>query len=188
MPTPLVLDCFCNECSQFDSNPNGPEDNRTHSYELYGVIMHLGSSMASGHYVAYTRAPDHHDSYRDCDRDNSKSSTTSDLAKSLNILKFFKPRTTNGNDSSGGPAVCRGKDCCGVRLGRAAIENALNGAVRSSRGSTQLWLECDDDVVRTLSSDEFQALLGCKKNSPATPYLLFYSKMKGGPCGNASSD
>lgn len=193
MPTPLVLDCFCNECSPGTTAEGRPQ----HAYELYGVIMHLGASMASGHYVAYTRAPDQLDAaYQDCDRDSSVrvTSTTSELAKSMNFLKFFRPRgggssmggTAEGSNSEG--SVCRGRDCCGVRLAQAHIENALNGTSSRASAAAHLWLECDDDVVRTLSSDELESLLSCKKNSPATPYLLFYSRVKTSVAENTGTD
>lgn len=195
MPTPLILDCFCDQCTQL------PEDKKLHSYQLYGVIMHLGATMASGHYIAYTRASDHQIEYSDCCRENSKSvsfsSSTSEVTKTINLFKLFKPKfhsnsPNNSNESLksnvtvNGPSLCRSKDCCGIKLSKSVIENAINNTTREMRSrnsgksseENQLWLECDDDVVRTLSTEEFQNLLSCKKNSPATPYLLFYSKIK----------
>lgn len=198
MPTPLILDCFCNDCNKLAKN-------KLHSYQLYSVVMHLGATMASGHYIAYTRAPDYHHEYIDCARENSKgvnfSSGTSDLTKTMNFLKFFKPKSnsTSSNSSSSNdslktglcinasknspnlPTLCKSKDCCGVKLSKSVMENAINNSSRGKNSTfydnEQLWLECDDDNVRTLSTEDFQNLLSCKKNSPATPYLLFYSKI-----------
>lgn len=62
MPTPLMLPCFCEQCCQL------PEDDRPHNYQLYGVIMHLGATIASGHYVAYVRASDLSADYHHCER------------------------------------------------------------------------------------------------------------------------
>jgi len=52
MPTPLTLACFCEQCCPI------PEEKRPHHYELFGVIMHLGATIASGHYVAYVKGID----------------------------------------------------------------------------------------------------------------------------------
>lgn len=203
VPTPLVLECFCDQCS------NLAHEQKLHSYQLYAVIMHLGATMASGHYIAYTRASDHHHEYTDCCRDHSKlvNFSTATTEKSINFLKFLKPKSlSNNSDSiksglnhvtnkggvSNGIGGCRSMDCCGIKLSKSVIENAINSSNRdgnktssssSSRSSTDgddghLWLECDDDVVRTLSTKDFQKLLSSKRSKPATPYLLFYSKIK----------
>lgn len=194
MPTPLVLDCFCDECS------NVSEGEKLHSYQLYGVIMHLGATMASGHYIAYTRASDHQTEYYDCCRDSHKNHS-SEMSKTMNLLKFLKPKLNDAkaaaaagvakNGPVSAPPLCKSKDCCGIKLSKSVIENVINSSareVRSPRAKLDMWLECDDDVVRTLSADEFQSLLGCRKNSPSTPYLLFYSKMKERSSSASSSD
>lgn len=50
-PTPisLRLDCFCIEC-----NAN-TERKFYHEYHLYGVIVHLGETPKSGHYMTYIK-------------------------------------------------------------------------------------------------------------------------------------
>lgn len=53
MPTSFTLYCFCEECSKIKK----PRD-RPHYYELYSIIMHLGSTIASGHYVTYVKTFD----------------------------------------------------------------------------------------------------------------------------------
>lgn len=204
MPTPLILDCFCNDCSRLD-------DKKLHTYQLYSVIMHLGATMASGHYIAYTRASDYYSEYCECARENPKgvsfSSGTSDLTKTMNLFKLFKPKNSSlgsgsseclkfglsNNSNKNGPILpCKSKDCCGVKLSKSIIENAINNTTRGKNSrffdNEQLWLECDDDSVRTLSTEEFQNLLSCKKNSPVTPYLLFYSRIKENSCSSSSSE
>jgi len=52
IPTPFVLDCFCRHCRQ----PPDGRKGKQHHYRLYAVIMHLGSTLLSGHYIAYVRA------------------------------------------------------------------------------------------------------------------------------------
>lgn len=208
LPTPLVLDCFCDQCSHLD------DDKKLHSYQLYSVIMHLGATMASGHYIAYTRASEYRYEYNDCVKESSKvtfSSASSD-GSNKSFFKFFKQKvntpilnsSSNESIKSGlsnikngplnGPTLCKSKDCCGIKISKSVLENAINSSARDVRlkkstDSGQIWLECDDDVVRTLSTEEFQnQILGCKKNSPATPYLLFYSKIKENPSSSSSSD
>lgn len=199
IPSPLILECFCDKCS------NEPNGQKLHSYQLYAVIMHLGSTMASGHYIAYTRASDYHTEYVNCCRDHSKLASLSSNAaeKSLSFFKYFKPKSNADsiksslnhfhvrNGSSNHDVInCKSLDCCGIKFNKSVIENAINNSAKDTKLSLRnneqvngsedehLWLECDDDVVRTFSTKEFQKLLNCKRNSPATPYLLFYSKMK----------
>lgn len=50
-PTPLELDCFCTSCIK---NQN-TEECIDHKYRLYGVNVHLGETLRSGHYIAYVR-------------------------------------------------------------------------------------------------------------------------------------
>lgn len=211
IPSPLILECFCEKCSM---QLNG---HKLHSYQLYGVIMHVGSTMASGHYIAYTRASDYHYEYVNCCRDNSKflNFSSSSTEKSLNFLKFLKPKLNSNSDSiksslnylnsnkhgsTSDVNNCKSVDCCGIKFNKSVIENINNtnkdGKLSLRNNSEQisysddshLWLECDDDVVRTFSTKEFQKLLNCKRNSPATPYLLFYSKIKESTQDENSSD
>ena len=136
MPTPLVLACFCEQCCHL------PEEERPHHYELFGVIMHLGATIASGHYVAYVKASENVCDYYHCDRDKRKSSSLSSASSSKagssssgdkmgSILKFFRQRSSNsGSDISkhhgAGNGLyyrhtCRSMDCCGVRLNRSLM-------------------------------------------------------------------
>lgn len=143
MPTPLTLACFCEQCCPI------AEDQRPHRYELFGVIMHLGATIASGHYVAYVKASENVCDYYHCDRDKRKSSSLSSASaggktgsnssgdKMGSILKFFRPRSSNSNNAdvpnkqhhSTGNGVyyrhtCRSMDCCGVRLNRSLMNGA----------------------------------------------------------------
>lgn len=49
-PPPLQLDCFCVECI------GNVEGTRNHEYRLYSIIVHLGETLRSGHYITYTKA------------------------------------------------------------------------------------------------------------------------------------
>lgn len=181
LPTPLELECFCETCCQIE---NGFP---SHRYKLCCVIMHLGGTMASGHYIAYVRASDPSNFYADCSHDMPKTSlSASSSEKSINILKqlkYLKPRafssTVNGlpKSSTSGFRLCRSIECCGVKLNRSIIENVLNNHSQKNNQFEDVWLECDDETIRPISSQEFEDLLGCKSNSTSTPYLLFYSKI-----------
>lgn len=191
LPTPLELACFCETCcQQLEGIPQ-------HRYQLCCVIMHLGGTMASGHYIAYVKATDHFADYMDCTKDIPKSSlSASSSEKSLSILKYLKPKSSvidskNGLPSSksvNGLRMCKSMDCCGVKLNKNIVENVINSYARRTAGQDywqpsssvvqeEMWLECDDETVRPISSQELQDLLGYKPNSTSTPYLLFYSKV-----------
>ena len=151
MPTPLTLACFCEQCCPL------PEEKRPHHYELFGVIMHLGATIASGHYVAYVKASENVCDYYHCDRDKRKSSSLSSASsggksgntfsgeKMGSILKFFKHRSSNSSNSdvpskqhhSTGNGVyyrhtCRSMDCCGVRLNRSVM-NGVDSLMQKSQ-------------------------------------------------------
>ncbi|XP_063230219.1 ubiquitin carboxyl-terminal hydrolase 1 [Bacillus rossius redtenbacheri] len=141
MPTPLRLACFCEKCLLL------PEEERPHEYELYGVIMHLGATIASGHYVAYVRASDGEHDYHHCERDRRKAHSLTAAGKPASqgsgsgekvggLFKFLsRPKSSAGGsaDPSGkllGPntgyrsarLACRSMDCCGVKLGQSLAD------------------------------------------------------------------
>ncbi|XP_039289966.1 ubiquitin carboxyl-terminal hydrolase 1 [Nilaparvata lugens] len=186
MPTPLNLSCFCEECS------HQPDNQRKHRYQLFGVIMHLGATMASGHYVAYVRGGrECGGEYEHCTRGkrktaslsgaNSKHSSNSSekaggLMRLLKIKSNSGSAATNGNSAAGNQQSfyqsCRSADCCGLRM-RGADGNDTT----RHDCDTSSWLECDDDSVRSVSRAQMEEILtGNKssKNSALTPYLLFY--------------
>lgn len=187
LPTPLKLDCFCESCCQLQS------DLLLHRYELCCVIMHLGATMASGHYIAYVKITDHYKNYTDCTRDLPRGTlSASSSEKSLNILKLLKPKALSSSiienkngiiasKSGGGIGICKSIDCCGIKLNKNVVENVVNsyGKKHGTTNNVQedMWLECDDDNVRPISNKEFQELLGYKASSTSTPYLLFYTKI-----------
>ncbi|XP_045468882.1 ubiquitin carboxyl-terminal hydrolase 1 [Harmonia axyridis] len=185
LPTPLELDCFCESCCKL----NGDEVS-SHYYKLSCIIMHLGGTMASGHYIAYVKASNYYNSYHDCSRDMPKTGLSASCSeKSLNILKFLKPRAVanslmeakNGISSKNilnGLKICKSIDCCSVKLNKNVLENALNSQFKKNDHEEDMWLECDDESIRFLKSEELAQVLSYKPNSTATPYLLFYTKIK----------
>ncbi|XP_044756489.1 ubiquitin carboxyl-terminal hydrolase 1 [Coccinella septempunctata] len=185
LPTPLELDCFCESCCKLDEEELPP-----HYYKLSCIIMHLGGTMASGHYIAYVKASNYYNSYHECSRDMPKTGLSASCSeKSLNILKFLKPRAVanslmeakNGISSKSilnGLKICKSIDCCSVKLNKNVLENALNSQFKRNDHEEDMWLECDDESIRFLKSEELTQVLSYKPNSTATPYLLFYTKMK----------
>lgn len=182
LPTPLEMACFCETCCNLKENETPP-----HRYRLCCVIMHLGASMASGHYIAYVKASDHFEDYAECSRNIPKGSlSASSSEKSLNFLKYFKPRTIGGSLSENksilsksmmnGVRMCKSMDCCGVKINKSVVENVVNSYPRKN-GPEDIWLECDDESVKPITSQEFKEELAYKPNSTSTPYLLFYSKI-----------
>ncbi|XP_018334903.1 ubiquitin carboxyl-terminal hydrolase 1 [Agrilus planipennis] len=185
LPTPLELECFCERCCQMEDGP------ALHRYNLCCVIMHLGGTMASGHYISYVRLTDHSEDYLGCTRDAPKGSlSASSSEKSLNILKYIKNRTLSSTiiDTKNGlipsksqNSFCRSIDCCGIKLNRNVFENVINNCTKKALEKWQiqddLWLECDDENVRLITRREFEDVLSFKPNSTSTPYLLFYSKV-----------
>ncbi|XP_012260613.2 ubiquitin carboxyl-terminal hydrolase 1 isoform X1 [Athalia rosae] len=166
MPTPLTLQCFCENCLNDIPDTSSRRESR-HVYKLYSVIMHQGATMTAGHYVAYTRLPDETASseYFHCERDNKRqfptqnNSNTSD--KSSGIMKFFRSKSNVSENKEQLNVLrvgCRSMECCGIRKGKHS-------------GS---WLECDDEAVRIIPLRELEEKLAPNPRNSATPYLLFY--------------
>lgn len=179
MPTPLTLQCFCEECStdQTRGTTTGGGTETRHVYKLYSVIMHQGATMTAGHYVAYARLPDEsaYSEYFHCDRDNkrqnsgqgnvsansSSSSSSSSSDKASGILKYFrnnKSSASKNKEQLMNRIGCRSMDCCGIK--------------RNKQGVT--WLECDDEAVHVIPLRELEDKLAPNPRNSATPYLLFY--------------
>ncbi|XP_076301730.1 ubiquitin specific protease 1 isoform X2 [Lasioglossum baleicum] len=171
MPTPLTLQCFCEECNNDQTRATGGRSESRHVYKLYSVIMHQGATMTAGHYIAYTRLPDESafTEYFQCNRDSkrqasshsSSSTNTNTLSsdKASGILKYFRSKPSASESKEQLFRVgCRSMDCCGVR--------------RHKYPST--WLECDDEAVHVIPLRELEGKLAPNPRNSATPYLLFY--------------
>lgn len=167
IPTPFILDCFCAECNS--ASPG------KHRYQLYSVILHLGSSLASGHYIAYVRAGDSSLDYVQCKRpisaDTVKTSKKKGLFKMFSKSSTLQPTEQKGSSSP----VCPSMSCCGLKIsGAAGHSHMTNGDSGSSNGrlspghcsdisngggpggssptpEPDLWLECDDEQISVIS-------------------------------------
>ncbi len=61
--------------------------------------------------------------------------------------------------------------------GRESPASSIN--INNSNMSEDVWLECDDEVIRILRMRELEDLLSRKpRTSALTPYLLFYVQVK----------
>ena len=169
MPTPLVLECFCEECYNEQSYRSGSVRSESrHLYKLYSVIMHQGATMTAGHYVAYSRLPDVSADYNHCDRDIKRQvppqHSNSISEKPNSFFKFLsrsKPNISDNKEASV-KTGCRSADCCGIRQGKHPVPG--------------MWLECDDETVRVIPERELRDKLAHSPRNSATPYLLFYVK------------
>ena len=138
IPTPFVMNCFCQEClpptttaEQQRSQQQQPKTETKHRYRLFAVIMHLGASLASGHYIAYVRvSPDFLWDYSNCQRGG----TVERNRNKKGIMKFLRrgngeSKSSNGDLSSSGGGggggsldangqpqpSCRSARCCGIK-------------------------------------------------------------------------
>lgn len=195
MPTPFTLPCFCEECLKIKR-----ADERPHSYSLYAIIMHIGATIASGHYVAFVKTSDNAQDYLLCSRDKPKTASLSRgssinsvstnnngnamMDKSTTGLSKYFPKLSsksfNGSSRNTNTKehdirnritpTCKGLDCCTVRI---RCTSAMD------YDPNPMWLECDDETVRVLPVQELAEMLSptSSTNSALTPYLLFYARV-----------
>jgi len=137
MPTPLVMDCFCQKCRD---SPGAP----LHRYRLYSVILHLGASLASGHYITCVRAGDVNYEYFQCRRPGPVDTTLRNKNSKRSIFKMFSKSssssssslTGNGSDQSLTNQVCGSISCCGIKLNPTLSASSLDDRLSSSSGGT----------------------------------------------------
>ncbi len=113
VPTPFTMNCFCTQCLPPDGpQPPGERMPPKHHYRLFAVIMHLGATLASGHYIAYVRASvDLNVDYSRCQTSSPPQLPSS--SKSLHgmaqpqpsngkrgIMKYFSRNSDNGSGVS----------------------------------------------------------------------------------------
>ncbi len=130
IPTPFTMNCFCTQCmppnSHYSCEPLPPPK---HHYRLFAVIMHLGATLASGHYIAYVRASsDLSEDYSQCQRSNAFNSVE---------------RHKNGFDPGGGDGGGRGGRSNGSNkkgimkyFSRSSDSSSRNGNIGNSSTSS----------------------------------------------------
>ena len=145
IPTPFTLDCFCAECNSGVSK---------HKYRLYSVILHLGASLASGHYIAYVRASDTSAEYFQCKRPSS--ADTVKTSKKKGLFKMFSKSSTLPVENKNGLAshLCPSMTCCGLKVAGACMSadvGPLEAGGRASPDTEEFWLECDDEQISVIT-------------------------------------
>lgn len=97
IPTPFTMNCFCTQCLPPDAPLEFHQRPPKHHYRLFSVIMHLGATLASGHYIAYVRASvDLSLDYSRCPKANQTGSHDS-----KKMSHFSNGSSSSGNGSSG---------------------------------------------------------------------------------------
>jgi ubiquitin carboxyl-terminal hydrolase 1 len=123
IPTPLLMDCFCQKCREGAGPP-------LHRYRLYSVILHLGASLASGHYIACVRAADTSLDYFQCSRPGvTDTAARSKHPKHRGIFKMFSSKSSSSaappeQPAFGGGAanpVCGSISCCGLKMNPSLV-------------------------------------------------------------------
>lgn len=194
MPTPFTLPCFCEECLNTARTDKRPP----HGYTLYGIIMHLGATIASGHYVSFVKTLDSSQEYLVCTQDKPKTSSlprgttptkcelssTSDItgkqASNGTCRSFFKSSSKSFNGGSASPNVSREMQ---LRARMTSNCKGLGCCTIRLRGlqtmDEEIWLECDDETIRVLKTHELVDMLSPRssKSTTVTPYLLFYARI-----------
>jgi len=170
IPTPFTLDCFCTECSK-----PGPGGGR-HRYRLYSVILHLGASLASGHYIAYVRAGDTTVDYLQCKRPGSADTTKT--SKKRGLFKMFSKSSSLPVEArpAVAPPVCPSLACCGLKVTGGGGPEGRSSPAMEQGGGEDCWLECDDEQISVITRRELSDILTTRQ-STTTPYLLFYHRI-----------
>lgn len=135
MPTPLIMDCFCQKCRD---SPGAP----LHRYRLYSVILHLGASLASGHYITCVRAGDVNYEYFQCRRPGPVDTTLRNKNSKRSIFKMFSKSSSSSSSSLTGNSadqsltnqVCGSISCCGLKWNPTLSASSMESRL-SSNGS-----------------------------------------------------
>ena len=144
IPTPFSLDCFCAGCSA-----GGSQKCDRQKYRLYSVILHLGASLASGHYIAYVRAADTSAEYTHCKRPSSADIVKTSKKKGL--FKMFSKSSTLPVESKNGLSspLCPSMTCCGLKV--SGSHHLSDCALEASTEAEEFWLECDDEQISVIT-------------------------------------
>ena len=101
IPTPFTMNCFCTQClpngSTIASSSINIQHSPKHHYRLYAVIMHLGATLASGHYTSYVRAHDQAWEYLNCHRRNSANKSNCNSAERIKNNKNGDKNISSGS-------------------------------------------------------------------------------------------
>jgi len=171
IPTPLIMDCFCQKCRE---SPDGP----IHRYRLYSVILHLGASLASGHYIACVRAGDVNLDYFQCNRPGPADTSLRNKHSKRGIFKMFSKSNSTPTEPHYNVTnpVCGSISCCGLKLNPGILEDVARPTQSLLPHQDDIWLECDDEQISVISRQQLEELLTSRQPT-TTPYLLFYNRI-----------
>ena len=162
IPTPFTMSCFCTQClptgsSMASSSLNMQHIQATakHHYRLYAVIMHLGATLASGHYTSYVRAHDQAWEYLNCQRRNSSNRSQCNSAERIKtnkngdknissgsgkgIMKYFS-RNSSSSDT-------RNNILNSMNSGEALNGHSNNGYLEGCKGSNCCGIRTTNQIV-----------------------------------------
>ncbi|CAH1273508.1 USP1 [Branchiostoma lanceolatum] len=145
-PSHLKLDSFCVDSCK----------NKMNRYELYGMILHEGSSQDSGHYVAYLKAPLDYPFLKEfCLNDDGESPSSPPDSPSANPddVKVVDLETTNQQERE---------------------QQLLDGCAEYNHSLH--WLRFNDSHVSKLTEEEVGEVFLPEKTNTLSPYLLFYKR------------
>lgn len=121
-------------------------------YDLVGVVVHIGHSMAGGHYISYVRD-------RTLEPTTSKSITTTPIAASAD----HKSKKTRSTTSKGRTSFPSDEEESQDEDDHQSSAQAGTGAPSSAR---EIWYQCDDSRITPLPAHNVYAQCA---------YLLFYT-------------
>ncbi|XP_019646699.1 PREDICTED: ubiquitin carboxyl-terminal hydrolase 1-like isoform X1 [Branchiostoma belcheri] len=150
-PSHLKLNRFCTEACT----------NKLYKYEIYGIILHEGSALDSGHYVAYVKAPIDYPFIRECClKDESSSSPPgSPTAEETDTTGTEDVKVVDLETSNGQPER----------------EQQLATAFAEYDHSLH-WIKFNDSTVTVLTEEEVAEVFLPEKTNTLSPYLLFYRR------------
>ncbi|XP_078690643.1 ubiquitin carboxyl-terminal hydrolase 1-like isoform X3 [Branchiostoma floridae x Branchiostoma belcheri] len=150
-PSHLKLNRFCTEACT----------NKLYKYEIYGIILHEGSALDSGHYVAYVKAPIDYPFIRECClKDESSSSPPgSPNAEETDTTGTEDVKVVDLETSNGQPER----------------EQQLATAFAEYDHSLH-WIKFNDSTVTVLTEEEVAEVFLPEKTNTLSPYLLFYRR------------
>ena len=180
------MNCFCTQCLPSGSSvapsainsQHSQQNTSKHHYRLYAVIMHLGATLASGHYTAYVRANDQAWEYLQCQRGTSGNRSHCNSAE-----RMKNGKTGDRNISSGGSGkgimkyFSRNSNSSDTRHNimnsiNSSSGNSLNGYHSSaSTGNTGYVEGCKSSNccgIRTAGQITFGSDAGCSIKTPSS--------------------
>lgn len=132
-----------------------------HHFKLFGVVMHSGTTLNSGHYTAFV---------------NYKiiSEATTPFINDLSLSLFSKSPSTQRNENTTCSCFVNTKKTLNSSQTTEALPIKGSQTKSSDPDSEAQWLHFDDTKVKSLTNLEFHRKI--IDSSYDSPYILFYVK------------